>query len=87
VPIGCWVLGKKRLLVLGPSFRRRKGEGLLPALKRFDGIFFRVARKYLESVKDVDVVVMRDDLTLVEGEASLPYNPPKGDKWGMQVFQ
>jgi len=79
-------LGKKRLLVLGPSFRRRKDEGLLPALERFDGIFFRVARKYLDSVKDVDVVVMSDDLVLVDGNAPLPYNPPKGDKWGMQVF-
>jgi len=79
-------LGKKRLLVLGFSFRRRKDEGLLPALERFDGIFFRVARKYLESVKDVDVVVMRDDLTLVEDEASLPYNPPKGDSGDASFF-
>jgi hypothetical protein len=48
---------KRRLLVLGPSFRRRRDVGLLPALERFDGLFFRVARKYLSRARDVDVVV------------------------------
>jgi hypothetical protein len=54
----------------------------LPALERFDGLFFRVARKYLGSVKDVDVVVMTDDLTLVDGDTPLPYREPMGSEWG-----
>jgi len=76
----------KRLLILGPSFRRNKTNDPLPALDRYDGVFFRVARKYLEKVKDVDVVVMRDDLLLVDGEALMPYIPPAGDVWGRQYF-
>jgi len=76
----------KRLLILGPSFRRNKTNDPLPALDRYDGVFFRVARKYLGEVKDVDVVVMRDDLTLVDGEAPIPYVPPVGDVWGRQYF-
>jgi len=36
---------KKRLLILAPSFGRRKGDGLLPTLERYDGLFYRVARK------------------------------------------
>jgi len=58
----------------------------VPALERYDGVFFRVARKYLGKVKDVDVIVMKDDLTLVDGNVPLPYVPPIGDVWGGQSF-
>ena len=78
--------GKRRLLVLGPSFRRNKSGEVLPALERFDGLFFRVARKYLGGVRDVDVVVMVDDLTLVNGDEPLPYCEPEGSEWGKQKF-
>ena len=80
------MVDKKRLLILGPSYRRRRDQGLLPALERFDGLFFRVARKYLSQVKNIDVLVMVDDLTLVEGNAPLPYHEPKGREWGRQSF-
>jgi len=75
---------KRLMLILGPSFRRNKRNEPLPALKRYDGLFYRVARKYLENVRNLDVIVMKDDLTLVDGEAPLAYSPPKGDKWSMQ---
>ena len=74
----------KRLLVLGPSFRRRKDPSPMQAIERFDGLFYRVARKYLKSAKDVDVLVMRDDLTLTDAKAPLQYNPPEGERWGGQ---
>jgi hypothetical protein len=72
---------KRLLLILGPSFRRNKRSEPLPALERYDGLFFRVARKYLGNAKDVDVIVMKDDLTLVDGTAPLTYEPPRGDRW------
>lgn len=72
----------RRLLILGTSFRRRKDESLLPAIERYDGLFSRVARKYLGDAKDVDVAVMIDDLTLVDGSAPVPYNEPEGRHWG-----
>lgn len=74
----------KRLLVLGPSFRRRMDPGPLQAIQRFDGLFYRVARKYLQKAKDVDVLIMEDDLTLVDEKTPLPYNPPDGESWGKQ---
>jgi len=77
-------LTKRRLLILGPSFRRKKDEGPLPAFERFDGLFFRVARKYLKSVRDVDILIMKDDLTLVGDKTILAYDPPKGNKWSTQ---
>ena len=72
----------KKLLVLGPSFRRRMDPGPLQAIQRFDGLFYRVARKYLQKARDVDVLIMKDDLTLVDEETLLPYNPPEGESWG-----
>jgi len=79
-------LAEKRLLLLGLSFRRKKDEGMLPAIERFDGLFFRVARKYLSSAKDIEVAVMIDDLTLVEGSAKMTYVKPEGEQWGKQTF-
>lgn len=77
---------KRRLLLLGPSFRRDKSDGLLPAVERYDGLFFRITRKYSSSVKDVDVLVMRDDMVLVDSKTALPYSPPEGEKWGARSF-
>ena len=76
----------KRLLVLGPSFRRNRSSEVLPAIQRYDGLFYRVARKYLKDTKNVDVVVMVDDLTLVDSATPLPYSEPKGKEWGKQKF-
>jgi hypothetical protein len=45
-------------------------------------LFFRVARKYLDEVKGVDVVVMTDDLTLLDGSAPMSYDEPEGTSWG-----
>lgn len=77
---------KKALLILGPSFRRKNGNDLLSAFKRFDGLFFRIAKKYLKTAKGVDVAVMLDDLTLVDGSTPLPYTEPEGTKWGGQLI-
>lgn len=76
----------KRLLVLGPSFRRNMSSEVLPAIQRYDGLFYRVARKYLRDVRDVDVVVMVDDLILVDSTTPLPYSEPEGKEWGGQTF-
>lgn len=70
--------------MIGPSYRRNESIGTLPAIERFDGLFYRVARKYLKDVRDVDVLVMKDDLTLVDAKTLLPYTPPEGEKWGGQ---
>jgi len=71
----------KKLLILGPSYRRKLDEKPLPAFKRYDGIFFRVAKKHLPNVENVDVLVMNDDLILVEPSTPIPYQPPRGREW------
>jgi hypothetical protein len=39
----------RRLLMLSCSKRKRSEEGLLPAIERYDGPFFRVLRRYLRT--------------------------------------
>jgi hypothetical protein len=73
---------EKSLLILGPSFRRKTQKEPIPAVERFDGLFFRVAKKYLKTTKNVNVAVMLDDLTLVDESTPLPYKEPEGTKWG-----
>lgn len=79
-------LSLSRLLIIGPSFRRNKASGLLSAIERYDGIFFRVTRKQLSIVSNVDVLVMRDDLILVNANTPLPYTPHKGENWRVQTI-
>jgi len=76
----------KKLLILGPSFRRNRSSGVLAAIQRYDGLFYRVVRKYLKDFKDEDVLVMVDDLTLIESAAPLPYCEAEGEDWSKQTF-
>ncbi len=69
----------RKLLIMPPSYRRRT-EPDLPAIERYDGVLYRVLRRNLKS-KDVDILVLTEDLKLVWGNEKLPYKKPKGDKW------
>ena len=76
---------EKRLLILGPSFRRKNGDTNLSAFDRYDGLFYRIAKKYLSRAKDLQILVMTDDLILVKGSTLLPYVAPKGTHWSEQI--
>jgi len=58
----------------------------LLAIERYDGLFYRVARKYLGEAKNVDVLVMKDDLKLTESKTLLAYAEPEGSQWGQKSF-
>jgi len=72
-----------KLLILGPSFRRNPDPNPLPALERYDGLFYRIVRKYSRELekKGIDVIIVTEDLEVVTPETKLPYKPPAGDKW------
>ena len=72
-----------KLLILGPSFRRNPNPQLIPAIERYDGIFYRIVRKYADKLreKDIDVIIITEDLDVVTPDTKLPYKPPKGESW------
>jgi len=45
------VADKRRLLILEPSFRRRKDDGLLPVLERYDASFSSVLKVFVKTLK------------------------------------
>jgi|Deesub1362B_J571_1020462.scaffolds.fasta_scaffold00363_10 hypothetical protein len=71
----------KKLLIMPPSYRRRPDTKPLPAIKRYDGVLYRVLRRNLKS-DNVDILVLTEDLELVWADEELPYKRPKGeDNW------
>lgn len=69
-----------KLLILAPSYRRRTESELMPAIDRYDGVFYRVARKHL-SGKDIHVLIMDDKLQLIDASEKILYSPPIGNMW------
>jgi len=72
-----------KLLILGPSFRRNSNPELIPAIERYDGLYYRIVRKYMNKLKkkDIDVIIITEDLNVLFPETKIPYKPPVGEKW------
>jgi len=72
-----------RLLILGPSYRRNPSPEPLPAIERYDGLFYRIVRRHVNKLreKDIDVIIITEDLDVVTPETKLPYKPPVGESW------
>lgn len=68
-------MNKKKLLILGSSYRRKSDPEPMPAIERYDGVFYRVARKYLPK-KNIEVTILTDDLQLISGSKKILYTPP-----------
>jgi hypothetical protein len=65
----------QRLLVISCSQRKTLGNGLVPAVDRYDGPAFRVLRKYLRELPDpgLRVLILSAKFGLIEAERKLPY--------------
>jgi len=70
----------KRLLILGPSYKRQTNPELLQAIERYDGVFFRVTRKNKHG-DDTKVLILTENLTLLDANDRIPFMPPKGGMW------
>jgi hypothetical protein len=64
-----------KLLLLGCSQRKKLHEGLLPAIKRYDGPAFRLLRRYLrqEATLSIDVKILSAEYGLISDSYLLPY--------------
>jgi len=69
-----------RLLIIGPSFRRDTIPKPIPAIMRYDGIFYRVTRKH-HSGNNPEIMILTEELNLINENKKIPYNPPKGNEW------
>ena len=72
-----------KLLILGPSYRRNPSPEPLPAIERYDGLFYRIVRRNMDKMKEkgIDIIIITEDLEVATPETKLPYKPPVGNKW------
>jgi hypothetical protein len=65
--------GVSRLLILSCSERKNLSASPLPAIQRYDGPFFRVARRGLADAPETAVFVLSARFGLVHGDAEIPW--------------
>lgn len=70
----------KKLVIMPPSFRRRKSDEPLPAIEMYNGVLYQVLRANMPKGSVVDVVILTEDLELIPANRKISYRPPKGEK-------
>lgn len=68
----------RRLLILACSARKRVDAELLPAIERYDGICYRVLRRWLRNApvavrSSVDILIMSAEFGLICKNTPVPY--------------
>jgi hypothetical protein len=66
-------------VIISASFKRRRlPNEPIPALERFDGVSFRVLRKYLREgkLKNTDVVIVSPEHGILRSNDTIPYDKP-----------
>ena len=70
-----------RLPILGPTYGGSTSPELLPAIERYGGPLYGIARGSADEVEERGVVVATEDLEVVTPEAKLPRKPSAGSMW------
>jgi cytoplasmic iron level regulating protein YaaA (DUF328/UPF0246 family) len=67
----------RRLVIVSASQRRVLDPNPIPAIERFDGVYFRILRKYLREgkMKDVSILVVSDRYGILEANDLVPFHP------------
>ena len=77
----------RKLLIIPSSSRTlREPEEPIPAIRRFDGIFMRTVRKYVDKLKSVDILILSPVFGLIPPERKIPYHEPVGGSWHNAKF-
>ncbi len=66
----------RKLLLIACSSRKRRDQGLLPALERYDGVNYRVIKKLMREgrfPKNVDVLILSAKYGLIDAKTPIPY--------------
>lgn len=70
-------MSRPRLLLLSCSARKRPEVGAIPAWQRYDGVFYRVLRRYLRGQdqvqlgRDLHLVILSAEYGLLDGRACI----------------
>jgi hypothetical protein len=75
---------QKRLLVMACSARKFQSPEMLPAIERYDGILFRVLKRWMHRNDSyptwLDIVILSAEYGLISPEIPIPYYDRKMDR-------
>lgn len=83
--IWCPFMSKRKLVIISASSRvKRKPVDPIPALQRYDGLYFRIIRKYIKEkqLKNIDVLIVSENMGLLNGYDFIPYVEPRSGYLG-----
>ena len=76
-----------KLLIISSSSRiLREPKEPIQATKRFDGIFIKSIRKYVDKLKNVDILILSPMYGLIAPEKKIPYHESVGGSWHKAQF-
>jgi len=78
-------LTNKKLMIISASSRLIKEPTKpLPAIERYDGVYFRVLRKSLREgkLRNIDILVLSEKFGLVWASNKIPFHEPHPGAWG-----
>lgn len=75
-------------LIIVSASRKIKAQpaGPIPALQRFEGAFIEQIRKYYQSLRDVDVLILSPAYGLIAADDEIPYKEPLIGPWNRLVL-
>jgi len=77
-------LPKKLIIVSASSSRKRESKEPIPAIERYNGIYFRTLRKYLREgkLRNTDILINSKKFGLIRSNKKIPYYEPSPGNWG-----
>ena len=76
---------RKKLLIVAESYRRAKEPTEpIPAIERYNGVFFRVIRSLERKgkLRGIDVIIISTTFGVLNIHSKIPYYEPKKGPWG-----
>jgi len=67
----------RRLIIIAGSKRQNSNPQPLPAIERYEGVYFRVLKKHIREgkMKNTDILILTEKYGLLSSNQLVPYNP------------
>jgi len=73
-------LTKRKLIIVTTSYRVNDEKSPIPAIERYDGVYFRLLKKYKREgkLRNVDILILSERDGLIWASKRMPYYKPRG---------
>lgn len=73
-------LTKRKLIIVTTSYRVSDEKSPIPAIERYDGVYFRLLKKYKREgkLRNIDILILSERDGLIWTSKRVPYYKPRG---------